>query len=635
MAAPASTRRRANSAAFSEVSSHPARCFTVTGMCAGSARRTEATRAAASSGSRISAEPQAPAVTFLAGQPMLMSTTAAPTSTAIPAARAKASGSRPKIWTAKRRPSKLGHIRPIALAAPRVSASAERNSVNVSAAPSSSQTVRNGRSVTASIGASNAPGLISTSAIRMRAWQHSTAVARVAPLALAAALAGVGGIGCRRAAPAAGAVDGDGGIARSPSAAGTGPEARRRQAAGRCRRPVDLAARPWRHADRAGSREHRPLRAGAPGRSDVAALQYERPLLDGAGRDRLGPRRRHRPRSAARGSGRRRPPRHHRDPSRARQGRRARPPRAVRAHAHARRSARARGPHFSFHRRARAARGFAPRWLAERRNRNDLLALPRPRQSHRRQDRPRAARERTSITGCCSPPPPSSTRRTRRPRPTGGRAAFHPGGSCRRGCCWPGRAARTSRGSSASTSPCPALARFATRAARVRQGTHGLVNPISVPGILAAPGVALENWSGSEDSAAPALERLTALSGARRVAVRKRFALDGDPLSPGDGASPGARPPAARCSSICGTSAHSGCSKTRFRGCSGPTRWAARAALDPESLAAIPRMYAATAVRGVLAAPFARPARDSEQVARGRDDFQPSASSAASPTARS
>ena len=49
--------------------------------------------------------------------------------------------------------------------------------------------------------------------------------------------------------------------------------------------------------------------------------------------------------------------------------------------------------------------------------------------------------------------------------------------------------------------------------ARVRQGTRGIVNPISVPGIMAAPGLALENWSGSEDAAAPWLERLIALAG--------------------------------------------------------------------------------------------------------------------------
>ena len=49
--------------------------------------------------------------------------------------------------------------------------------------------------------------------------------------------------------------------------------------------------------------------------------------------------------------------------------------------------------------------------------------------------------------------------------------------------------------------------------ARVRQGTRGIVNPISVPAILAGAGVALENWSGSEDAQAPWLERLLALAG--------------------------------------------------------------------------------------------------------------------------
>ena len=67
--------------------------------------------------------------------------------------------------------------------------------------------------------------------------------------------------------------------------------------------------------------------------------------------------------------------------------------------------------------------------------------------------------------------------------------------------------------------------------ARVRQGTRGLVNPISVPTILAAPGLALENWSGSEAADAPWLERLVALGGAaplpldRRIARRSRRAL--------------------------------------------------------------------------------------------------------------
>ena len=64
--------------------------------------------------------------------------------------------------------------------------------------------------------------------------------------------------------------------------------------------------------------------------------------------------------------------------------------------------------------------------------------------------------------------------------------------------------------------------------ARVRQGTRGIVNPISVPGILAAPGLALENWSGSEDAAAPWLERLIALAGRPEREVLAAFGFPRD-----------------------------------------------------------------------------------------------------------
>ena len=48
---------------------------------------------------------------------------------------------------------------------------------------------------------------------------------------------------------------------------------------------------------------------------------------------------------------------------------------------------------------------------------------------------------------------------------------------------------------------------------RVRQGTKGIVNPISVPGILATAGVDLQNWSGSEIASARWLRRLVELGG--------------------------------------------------------------------------------------------------------------------------
>ncbi len=82
---------------------------------------------AASAGWRMSAKLHVTAVTLRAGQPMLMSTTQAPASAAIAAARASTSGSlHSTTCTAKRRPPKLGHMRRTTRSAPRVSASADR-----------------------------------------------------------------------------------------------------------------------------------------------------------------------------------------------------------------------------------------------------------------------------------------------------------------------------------------------------------------------------------------------------------------------------------------------------------------------------------------------------------------------------
>ena len=63
--------------------------------------------------------------------------------------------------------------------------------------------------------------------------------------------------------------------------------------------------------------------------------------------------------------------------------------------------------------------------------------------------------------------------------------------------------------------------------ARVRQRTRGLVNPISVPTILAAPGLALENWSGPRPPTRPGS------SACSRSAVRRRCRGGGDDGSRG------------------------------------------------------------------------------------------------------
>jgi hypothetical protein len=54
---------------------------------------------------------------------------------------------------------------------------------------------------------------------------------------------------------------------------------------------------------------------------------------------------------------------------------------------------------------------------------------------------------------------------------------------------------------------------FYPGAARVRQGTSGIVNPISVPGVWMTGGLEVQNWSGSEMASATWVNRLVALAG--------------------------------------------------------------------------------------------------------------------------
>ncbi|HEY6476949.1 MAG TPA: hypothetical protein VI456_10235, partial [Polyangia bacterium] len=140
--------------------------------------------------------------------------------------------------------------------------------------------------------------------------------------------------------------------------------------------------------------------------------------------------------------------------------------------------------------------------------------------------------------------------------------------------------------------------------ARVRQGTRGLVNPISVPTILAAPGLALENWSGSEASDAPWLERLIALGGeppvtaeGDREVVRRALLFDLRNL---------------------GTL---GLQQDSFPGLLWADAIYGHATLSPSALREIPAMYAAPSVRAVLGDEFERPRGAWEAVERGRALF--------------
>jgi hypothetical protein len=151
---------------------------------------------------------------------------------------------------------------------------------------------------------------------------------------------------------------------------------------------------------------------------------------------------------------------------------------------------------------------------------------------------------------------------------------------------------------------------------RVRQGIRGVTNPISVPGILAAPGLALENWSGSENAAAPFLERLAALAGRPEADVVAAFGL----------APPGADRAIARRALLLdlrnlGTL---GLQQDSFPGLLWADALGGRAGLPPEAVASIPPLYGTVAVRRALAAEAAalpRPAHDRARVERGRALF--------------
>jgi hypothetical protein len=153
--------------------------------------------------------------------------------------------------------------------------------------------------------------------------------------------------------------------------------------------------------------------------------------------------------------------------------------------------------------------------------------------------------------------------------------------------------------------------------ARVRQGTRGIVNPISVPGIMAAAGLALENWSGSEDAAAPWLERLTALAGRPELGVRDALSLSGSDRG-------SARRDLLFDLRNLGTL---GLQHDSFPGLLWSDAIYGHTDLSARALVAVPGMYAATAVRVAVALEAAAwrkaapPSPDAERIARGRSIF--------------
>jgi hypothetical protein len=156
---------------------------------------------------------------------------------------------------------------------------------------------------------------------------------------------------------------------------------------------------------------------------------------------------------------------------------------------------------------------------------------------------------------------------------------------------------------------------------RVRQGTSGIVNPISVPAILAAPGVDVQNWSGSEVASARWLRRLITL-GARPA--RETLALLGLPQADIDDPRASASTRRALLLDLrnLGTL---GLQQDSFPGLLWADAIYGHTSIEPEEVVAIPSMYSAAAIRRVLAtqslAPKLQRTVDAAAIARGREIF--------------
>jgi hypothetical protein len=172
---------------------------------------------------------------------------------------------------------------------------------------------------------------------------------------------------------------------------------------------------------------------------------------------------------------------------------------------------------------------------------------------------------------------------------------------------------------------------------RVRQRTRGLVNPISVPTILAAPGMALENWSGSEAADAPWLQRAVGMAGQPASSLVAALGLTecaltelgfaqrsrrGRSKEPSQGSCLIDREAARRALLFdlrnLGTL---GLQQDSFPGLLWADAITGHAALSARALEQVPALYAAAAVRAMLGVPFARPSVDDAAAARGRTVF--------------
>jgi len=142
----------------------------------------------------------------------------------------------------------------------------------------------------------------------------------------------------------------------------------------------------------------------------------------------------------------------------------------------------------------------------------------------------------------------------------------------------------------------------------------GAFNPLSVPAVLDTAGLRLQNWEGSEDSEAPALERLIVLGKAPEADVLRQFGL----ASADRDANRRALLTDLRDVSTLSLQQDS------YPGLMWSDAVYGRMDLAPAVLAEVPRLYAAEPLREELArqaGALARPRGDPERIARGRAIF--------------
>ncbi|HEY4185396.1 MAG TPA: cytochrome c3 family protein [Polyangia bacterium] len=152
---------------------------------------------------------------------------------------------------------------------------------------------------------------------------------------------------------------------------------------------------------------------------------------------------------------------------------------------------------------------------------------------------------------------------------------------------------------------------------RVRQGTKGIVNPISVPPILPWAGMDLQNWSGSEVASARWVRRLLALGGDANGVLRQLG------LPAMTGADPRGWSALRRALLLdlrnLGTL---GLQQDSFPGLLWADAIHGNATLAADALVAIPPMYVAAPLRRVIERErFVAPPADAAAIARGRELF--------------